>query len=116
MNDFEFSKSLVRLDELINERLYEEAELLYERIKNKLDTFSDEERFTRLEGFWDKIAEGRDVKKYETVSLSISGLIESLKKEQGKQLDVMIDIRWYLKFFFWLAVIGLILMLISILL
>lgn len=114
MNDFEFAEALIRLDELIKRGELGEAEILYEEVKERLDTFSDGEKFSRLETYWEKIAKAREVqKRNEVVNISQSEIFQTVIKEQRRQFEVMKEILWYLKFFFWLTIIGLILMVIS---
>lgn len=106
MENFEFEKSCKRLDEFINNRLVIEAGILYDRIKDSLDPISDEGKYIQLESYFDKINYAKEVRKRnEVLGGATEEFFSSLIKEQKKQFEVMTDIRWYLKFFFWLAVI-----------
>jgi hypothetical protein len=118
MDDFEFSESIIRLEKLIKKEKTGKAEMLYEGIKEKLDTSLDGEKFTKLESYWEKISNGRESKRRDDVAnVSQNELFNLVIKEQRRQFEVTKDILWYIKFFFWLTIIGLVLLiLISILL
>ncbi|SDZ59659.1 MULTISPECIES: hypothetical protein [Rhodonellum] len=114
MENFEFEKSLKKLEEFISEGLALEAGILYDRIRESLDLYSDEDKYIQLESYSEKINDAKQIRRRnEVLGAATEEFFNSVIKEQKRQFEVMTDIRWYLKFFFWLAVIGLILMVIS---
>ncbi|NVJ46470.1 MAG: hypothetical protein HWE07_05055 [Cytophagia bacterium] len=110
MNDFEFAQALISLDNLIKSDRVREAEIFFEEIKQKLDLPLDDEKLTRLESYREKILQARERQSgKDEVNYSQNELIQLVIKEQRLQFHVMKDILWYLKFFFWVLVISLIL-------
>lgn len=114
MEKLDFEQSCKKLDEFISEGLVMEASMLYDRLRESLDLQLDDDKFIQLENYSEKINDAKEIqKRNEVLGAATEKFFNSVIKEQKMQFDVMTDIRWYLKFFFWLAIIGFILLFIS---
>lgn len=114
MDAYEFSQALVKIDELIGSGNIKGAEQYLIQLEEKLAKDNSTEELNRLEIFWSKIEE---VKKNTTNTSSPDSteneLLSRMLKGQKIQNETLKSIEGYLKFFFWLAVIGLILIVFS---
>jgi hypothetical protein len=117
MDAYEFSKVLIKIDELIESGNIKDAEHSLIQLEEKLAKDNSQEELNSLEAYWTKIGE---IKK-NTPNISPpeqpdNELLSIMVKGLKVQNETLKSIEGYLKFFFWLAVIGLILIVISLLL
>jgi single-stranded DNA-specific DHH superfamily exonuclease len=115
MDVFEFSQILIRINELIESGNTDDAENLFFKVEEKLKHENSREELKRLDLFRKKIGDAKS-KRSEIIlpAKSDNELLLMISKGQKHQNETLISIEWYLKFFFWLAVIGLILIFLSV--
>ena len=117
MDAFEFSQALIRINELIESGNIKDAEQSLIQLEEKLAKDNSLEELNRLDIFWTKIEElKKNTSNISPPEQPDNELLSMMVKGLKVQNETLKSIEGYLKFFFWLAVIGLILIVISLLL
>jgi hypothetical protein len=115
MDSFEFSQYLVRLNDLIESKNIKDSEFLLDQLKEKLEGRDDlEDESKRLKIFEAKLDQIKaNIPEIQLPERTDSELLSMVIKEMKVQHGTLKNIEWYLKFYFWLTIIGLILIVIS---
>ena len=117
MDAYEFSQALVKIDELIGSGNIKDAEQYLIQLEEKLAKNNSTEELNRLVFFWNKIEEfKKNTTNISPTESTENELLSMMLKGQKIQNETLKSIEGYFKFFFWLAVIGLILIVISLVL
>lgn len=114
MDAYDLAKALVKVDELINSGNIIKAEQFLISIEEELVKDGSSEELNRLTIFWNKIEKHKTSKtNFSSSEETENELLSRMLKGQKIQNETLKSIEGYLKFFFWLAIIGLILIVIS---
>jgi 6-phosphogluconate dehydrogenase len=115
MKSFEFSNSLIKINELIEKGLIIEAELLLYRVGQKLNEENTQEELKRFEVFKDKVEDKVEELKLDHLrngldEKSIQTLLGALISENKQQNKTLSKIEAYFKLFYVLTIIGLVIL------
>jgi len=117
MDAYKFSQAQIKIDELIESGNIMDAEQSLIQLEEKLAQDNSQEELNSLETFWTKIGEiKKNTANISPDESSENELLSRMLKGQKIQNETLKSIEGYLKFFFWLAIIGLVLIVISLLL
>ncbi|MEB2784878.1 hypothetical protein [Algoriphagus persicinus] len=114
MDAYKFSQVLIRINELIESGNIKDAEQSLIQLEEELVKDDSLDELNRLTIFWEKIEKYKKSEpNFSSTEQSENDLLSLVVTGQKVQNETLKSIEGYLKFFFWLAVIGLILIVFS---
>jgi hypothetical protein len=117
MDAYKFSQAQIKINELIESGNIKDAEQSLVQLEEKLAQDNSQEELNSLEAYWTKIGEiKKNIPNISPPEQADNELLSIMVKGLKVQNETLKSIEGYLKFFFWVAIIGLILIVISLLL